>query len=355
MSALVWQLLGAALGGIGAASRQRKQNKEAQRAYDQTRRDTVADYYRQRADAQADFWMQHRASKNMLDYQLGANRTDAQLREENRYEWLVEGAQRAGFNPLTALGATGAQLSGGGQASMAALSPVTLATTPAPVLGAGPTTLETLGSAIAQLEDPIDKEARRLRNELTFQQIQTEKNNRARLGQLPVMRRTASPIEASYDPGPAGWRGSWGEGPAAPWYLQPTVHVAIPFGKNRSPRWGKMPASVAERFGIKAGDLLTGGDLSEIFGEWGEAAGLPNIQEMANAFLSTPNIYEDAYGATDNTANEPGPGDPWAPVPPDGRAPDGSPDTPAKQIYRWIEGVTGQWRNAPLFLHRGLG
>lgn len=78
----------------------------------------------------------------------------AQLMEERRFQWLVKGAQNAGFNPLTVLGATG------GQQAPAPQSPVSRSAV--------------IGNAIAtaaQAYDPIRLEREKLENELIKEQI----------------------------------------------------------------------------------------------------------------------------------------------------------------------------------------
>lgn len=112
---------------------------------------------------------------------------------ENQFRWLVEGAQKAGFNPLTVLGAGGARTSPGPAIS-----------TP---LGQQPGAagfrrensigkIATAAGAIVDAFDPIERESRRLENELAQARLNQINSEQTRLGQgVPQVRRTESPVE----------------------------------------------------------------------------------------------------------------------------------------------------------------
>lgn len=115
--------------------------------------------------------------------------------EKDRFKWLVRGAKRAGFNPLTVLGATGGQMGGG------------------PVATASPfTARQAVGDAIAAATnaylstDPIAQETAKLENQLLRKQIDQYENEAGRFGTRPIgssvpqVRSTASPVSQSVDP-----------------------------------------------------------------------------------------------------------------------------------------------------------
>jgi len=92
--------------------------------------------------------------------------------ELNKYGWLVEGAQNAGFNPLTALGMTGGpQLQG----SPAAISPIAVQS----YVGEA---LSTAAGNYQGPEDPIEKEGRVLDNKLKMAKLAQMTSEVNRLG-----------------------------------------------------------------------------------------------------------------------------------------------------------------------------
>ena len=101
--------------------------------------------------------------------------------EERRFQWLVKGAQNAGFNPLTVLGATG------GQHAPAPQSPISRSAV--------------IGNAIAKAAeayDPIRREREELENELLREQIDDIKRTKTKVG-VPGLKTTSSPTKV-YDP-----------------------------------------------------------------------------------------------------------------------------------------------------------
>lgn len=112
--------------------------------------------------------------------------------EKNRFKWLVRGAKRAGFNPLTVLGATGGQM-GGGPTSTS--SPMGMRVALADALKS---------AAYAYLDhDPVAEETAQLEQDLLRKQIAQIDNEAKRYGSyttaaaanggVPSVQRTASP------------------------------------------------------------------------------------------------------------------------------------------------------------------
>jgi len=65
-----------------------------------------------------------RHQRRLINMQNKVARRFMKDTENNRYSWLVSGAQKAGFNPLTVLGATGGAMSGGASAGTPLMQPV---------------------------------------------------------------------------------------------------------------------------------------------------------------------------------------------------------------------------------------
>ena len=117
-----------------------------------------------------------------------AQRNDMKKIEEARYKWLVKGAQRAGFNPLTVLGAAG-QTAGRGT------------TTPQSPLG----WKSALGDAIKQTGqvlasyDPVEAEGRQLDNELKRRQLAAFDNEGLRQGANAPTKAEDSQLERRFE------------------------------------------------------------------------------------------------------------------------------------------------------------
>lgn len=96
--------------------------------------------------------------------------------EKNRFKWLRKGAQRAGFNPLTVLGATGGQM--GGNPTVVE-NPLSLAATAAAAAAAA-------GGAYLEYDPVADEQAR---EDLEYTKIQNELSRAelARFGQKPLL------------------------------------------------------------------------------------------------------------------------------------------------------------------------
>lgn len=107
--------------------------------------------------------------------------------QRNRYKWMVQGAEEAGFNPLTVLGSGGA--------SSAGALPYQHVSQPLgakAALGAG-----LMAAADSYLSyDPVYEESRRLDNELKKQALEAGQNKSTRLGTgVPQVRTTTSETE----------------------------------------------------------------------------------------------------------------------------------------------------------------
>lgn len=173
--------------------------------------------------------------------------------EKERFNWMVEGAQKAGFNPLTVLGATG-----GGQGAVPSVTPV-LSATPQE----GTSTGEVVGNAIiagANAYDPIGDETRRLENEIRKQTITSLKGQNERFGaSVPTVRETASPV---VEGGPA-----IGTAKLRP---QPRPH---PANQDRIPVYANtgqlvmLLKNIADRERLAPFDTVTSGSMAEIAGE----------------------------------------------------------------------------------------
>lgn len=112
--------------------------------------------------------------------------------EKDRFKWLVKGAQKAGFNPLTVLNATGGGMGGG---PVATSTPFAARQAVADAIAAG---------ANAYLAyDPVEEETRELENDLLRKQIQQYENEAGRFGNQPIgapvpaVRKSASPTQSA--------------------------------------------------------------------------------------------------------------------------------------------------------------
>jgi len=120
-----------------------------------------------------------------LRKQLRQNRDHMRKVETQRYKWLVSGAQAAGFNPSSALGATGGNF---GNAQNMSASPMSN--------GMG-----VIGDAIrvfADEMDPVRLETQRLNNEILEEQLTRYRETpKAPIsgGTVPGVQKTRSPVE----------------------------------------------------------------------------------------------------------------------------------------------------------------
>lgn len=168
--------------------------------------------------------------------------------EKNRFKWLRRGAKRAGFNPLTVLGATGGQMAG-----------VNPTVTDAP-LGFATIAAKALADAGASYLsfDPIAYEQSQRNLELTNSMIDLNRSEAMRnvKGGGPV---TASPPTDDGEINQADFQGP----------LIPPGHKLYPKVQVWGPAGGEivLPYDIAERMRIRPGGTLTAGDLSEIVGE----------------------------------------------------------------------------------------
>ena len=131
------------------------------------------------------------------DYRRANRWRERDLRQDEKFRkrahrndmrYLVQGAQKAGFNPLTVLGATGGQ---SGFQSIGGSSP-TGAVVQQP-LSPGAAAARAAGEAVLNY-DPIAEERARLENELLEQRLATAQQKDARLGAgVPSVQKTSSP------------------------------------------------------------------------------------------------------------------------------------------------------------------
>lgn len=169
----------------------------------------------------------------------------------NQFNWLVEGAQKAGFNPLTALGkSTHVPMASSGVGLPLDMTPRRDTRVSEALAG--------LAEA-ADEWDPIDRERRKLENELLEKRIAQVGSENQRLGVQPV-RKTSSKVEVT----------PYNEGRDP----RPKPRLNDPEGENRRriPVWvngqvAMMDASIARQNNIVADDIVTTGTIAEIVGE----------------------------------------------------------------------------------------
>lgn len=207
---------------------------------------------------------------------------DAQKRlERNRYKWLVSGAKRAGFNPLTVLGATGGQMAGLPSVSVPA-APLSMGSVVGRALVDGANAYLS-SDPIAEASDRLDVELKKAR----LEQIKNE--NSRQIGTVPVVRETASTVE---------------EGGAEPLGMENSRPKPRPHPENqaRVPVYGpagqswRLLKNVADRLTINAFHSLTGGDLAEIAGEGAEVTNVLQMDKIAEQLLDS-GILSDASRA----------------------------------------------------------
>ena len=142
--------------------------------------------------------MDKRRTKQIGNVQRRSDYKQMRDQYEDQFEWLVEGAQKAGYNPLTVLGRQGT-FSGGYGAGAGGASAMPEAANPLTTGQIFANAAKTYAENIPVV-DPIEQETRRLNNELTQARINQINSEQLRLGQsVPQVRRTASQVE-SYDP-----------------------------------------------------------------------------------------------------------------------------------------------------------
>ena len=195
------------------------------------------------------------AQQNKYDIEREARQSEMIERtEKERFKWLVEGAESAGFNPLTVLGATGGAM---GQTANAA--GMTAPGKTAPISTMGDSIAQAGANFAAYMGDPIAKQTEKLRNELLTKQIDQIDRENLRFGQ-PVTRQTSSPVKTR---GPRTGHISGPDNPSTrPWPRVDRVLVRSPYGVNFN-----VPADVAKRNRWNRGDSLTQGDVAELIGE----------------------------------------------------------------------------------------
>ena len=184
-------------------------------------------------------------------------------RKSNRNQWgsLVKGAQKAGFNPLTLVGQQargGLAQTSGTAGPIPTSSPLSIGQSIANAAQVG------FDQYLAEQEDPIEKEGRRLANENLRLRNEQIKNETLR---VQGVRTT---------PGPDETRGEDAEEqgpPPSPDHMDRS-RVFLPFKINDKGTVRHMtadiPNEVLERNNLSPNTLLTAGDLAEIFGESSE-------------------------------------------------------------------------------------
>lgn len=204
--------------------------------------------------------------------QLDDQYNHQQRLETNRYQWLVDGAKKAGFNPLTALKATGGV--------MAPQNPVQQPLTTGQAIGDAITT----GVQNYMTHDPVAEERAQLENDLLKRQIQTLDNENQRFGVSPV-RRTSSPVDTESQPlAPQDFRRQpHAHGPKERPTVdnKPRIPVYLPGGGS-----AYLLTEIADRFGLQAWSMLAADDMTGILGEvTGEAHNTLQADQVADRLM----------------------------------------------------------------------
>jgi len=183
-----------------------------------------------------------------------ADFTDQARLEQNRYKWLVKGAQNAGFNPLTVLRSTGGSM---GQVPDRA-----------PGLSGGDILAAAVqqGAQAYQKYDPVAEETAKLERDI----LKQERDAYAKKAPpfLQGVRKTASPTRTTSTTAgnPLDVNGS-----VRPYSWQddrPTVEV------RDGDSWRRIPADQADRLRLNRGDTLMAEDREALDGGM---SGLGNV------------------------------------------------------------------------------
>jgi hypothetical protein len=203
----------------------RKDREFSKLMYRKQLRDSLAQYARERQHGREDYvWQTNLDRKNAwsdytksalydqgirrqdLNYEIQAQHEASKALTQDQFQWMVEGAQKAGINPLTAMGVgpvqSGSAMASGNAALStpgAALSqpgaymPTFQYNSSAPEPGIGGALGDAVQTFAGLYEDPITREGRQLQNDLTQKRIQSLNNEALRFGQsVPQMRSTES-------------------------------------------------------------------------------------------------------------------------------------------------------------------
>jgi len=175
-------------------------------------------------------------------YRLGRENTE--LLEKNKYKWIVEGARKAGFNPLTALRATGGNITTAPQPQ----SPLSSRS----YIGEA---IKTFGGTYAQ--DAIQRATEARQNEEWQRRYDYQRENPVPLlSTRPQASKDADREKVSGIPENAG-----AMFPA----LDHRIQVRLPTDDGVETVY--LHKHIADRFGIEEGHMLTVGDMSEMVGE----------------------------------------------------------------------------------------
>lgn len=207
---------------------------------------------------------------------------DMRRHERQRYKWLVEGAQNAGFNPLTVLRATGGQ-----QASAASLqSPLSARALIGQGISMG------IQDHMANY-DPIGDEGRRLDNELKRAQLN-------RYGQLTTGRRGTDFLPEGASGPPSTLPG--GALTASPRPIARTDRWAM-----RTP-WGvtaMVPSEIVRGYGKYQGDYMTMGDMADLLGETQEVLAAFQVPEIMDRLTGQGLLFDKVHRGKGEVIDEP--------------------------------------------------
>jgi len=187
--------------------------------------------------------------------------------EKNRYSWLVSGAQKAGFNPLTVLGATGGAMSGGASAGSPLMQPVR---------GSSPTVGDALGAGVAAFADSYDPVGFATRQ----QQLENMRKlgnvydaELAKFGTVPVNTVNNSPTRVQNDPlrvqvgEPAQVRQNDGRPYAREDMFDDRPRIPI---RENDGTLSTLDKKMADAMGYEPWDQMPSGDMTHLLGEIAE-------------------------------------------------------------------------------------
>jgi len=216
--------------------------------------------------------------------QLAAEQRNLQQMEDiekSKYGWIRDGALAAGFNPLTALRAGGGRLT---QNNAIQATPVSGGAS----WFAAADAVNNIGKAWDQREDAIDKATREANLELRQLQIEGLRSEMGRQGNAPATATANSPKQKKWEISTLGQL--YAEGPLLPPSdpRSPRAEAYLPDGTRVYPLVSQM-----EQFGWPRGYTLTGGDVSELIGEFaGEVSNVYSTDQIIDLLLDQ-NILTD--------------------------------------------------------------
>lgn len=267
-------LVGGYADNRAASSQAQYQNYLNEEQYERSRSDTLSDYNMQRDDA----WTDHRRTAK---FDRNQNKIAQRELDQNQAKWIRQGALKAGFNPLTLLGKGGTAAGVSGSPLGTPLANVTPAQPLAPPSANGlGNAARAVADGVSQWVDPVIRESQVLENELTQARIDQIQNEQTRLGQVPQVRTTASPVEENKTGHISGPK-TTSQRPLQHWTKEKTVNAWLLDGRKVA-----IPLSVARANNIENSDTIDAGKMTQILGEvTGEVYNTMNYGNAAERLL----------------------------------------------------------------------